>query len=175
LREIRAEVVIASSNAANVEAAVARLTGTTGSTVDLRDETSVSISGFFERLGALDHLAITAGDWGGVTFATTQDLDLAAARDGLAVCFWGALAPVKHGSRTIAPNGSITLTGGLLAHRPKKGAPLATAIGGAVELLADGPAVDLAPVRIPGAICASDRLRREVQRCNTHAKVAAEA
>jgi NAD(P)-dependent dehydrogenase (short-subunit alcohol dehydrogenase family) len=149
-RELGGEVVIASSNPANVDAAVARLSGTTGGTVDLRNEASVSR--FFEKLGAFDHLAITAGDWGGTMFAATRDLDLAAARDVFEVRFWGALAAVKHGSRTIAPNGSITLTSGMLAHRPGKGTPLATAGGGAVEHLARGLAVDLAPVRI-NAVC----------------------
>jgi NAD(P)-dependent dehydrogenase (short-subunit alcohol dehydrogenase family) len=149
-REIGAEVVIASSTPAKVAAAVGRLSGTTGGAVDLRSETSVSR--FFETLGAFDHLAITAGDWGGAMFAVTRDLDLAVARDGLEVRFWGVLAAVKHASRTIAPNGSITLTSGMLTHRPTKGAPLATAIGGAVEHLARGLAVDLAPVRV-NAVC----------------------
>lgn len=153
-REIGAEVVIASRNAAGVAAAVERLPGATGRTVDLRDESGVS--GFFEKLGAFDHLAITAGDWGGTRFVATKDLDLAAARDGFEIRFWGVLAAVKYGSRTIAANGSITMTSGLMAHRPRKGAPLATAIGGAVEHLARGLAVDLAPVRVnavsPGMI-----------------------
>ena len=149
-RQIGAEVVIASSTPANVDAAVARLPGAAGSTVDLRDETS--IARFFENLGAFDHLAITAGDWGGTMFAATRDLDLAAARDLLEVRFWGALAAVKHAGQTIAPNGSITLTSGMLAHRPRKGTALATAIGGAVEHLARGLAVDLAPVRV-NAVC----------------------
>jgi NAD(P)-dependent dehydrogenase (short-subunit alcohol dehydrogenase family) len=149
-RELGAEVVIASSTTAKVDAAVSRLPGATGGAVDLRDETS--ISRFFANLGAFDHLAITAGDWGGTMFAATRDIDLAAARDGLAIRFWGALAAVKHGSHTIAPNGSITLTSGMLAHRPRKGTPLATAIGGAVEHLARGLAVDLAPVRV-NAVC----------------------
>ena len=59
-KELGAEVVIASRNAAKVEAAVARLPGATGRIVDLRDEASVS--GFFETLGAFDHLVSTAGD-----------------------------------------------------------------------------------------------------------------
>jgi len=149
-RELGAEVVIASSHPANIDAAVARLPGATCSTVDLRDETSVSR--LFANLGAFDHLAITAGDWRGAMFAATRELDLVAARDGLAIRFWGALAAVKHASHTIAPNGSITLTSGMLAHRPSKGAPLAAAIGGAVEHLARGLAVDLAPVRV-NAVC----------------------
>ncbi|WP_428490566.1 SDR family oxidoreductase [Rhodopila sp.] len=149
-REQGAELVIASSNAANVAAAAGRLGGATGGTVDLRDEASVS--GFFRNLGAFDHLSITAGDWGGTAFRATRDLDLAAAREGFEVRFWGALAAVKHASRQIAPDGSMTLTSGMLTHRPTKAIPLATAIGGAVESLVRGLAVDLAPLRI-NAVC----------------------
>lgn len=82
----------------------------------------------------------------------TQNLDLAKAHDGFEVRFWGAVAAVKHASRRIVPGGSITLTSGMLAHRPRRGAPLATAMAGAVECLTRGLAVDLAPVRI-NAMC----------------------
>ena len=153
-RAAGAEIVIASSRAATIDAAVERLPGTTGRLVDLRDE--AGLAGFFTDLGAFDHLAITAGDWGGAMFAPTSEIDLDRARDGFAVRFWGVLAAAKHSCRTIARNGSITLTGGMLAHRPVKGAPIATAVGGAVEHLARGLAVDLAPVRVnavsPGII-----------------------
>lgn len=145
-----AAVVIASSNPANVDAAVERLPGATGATVDLRDEASVA--GFFSALGAFDHLAITAGDWDTPFFVSTRDLDLDQARAGLAVRFWGVLAAAKHGCRAIAQDGSITLTSGMLSHRPMKGAPLVTAVGGAVEHLTRGLAMDLAPVRV-NAVC----------------------
>lgn len=149
-----AEVVIASSNASKVAAAVEQLPGATGNRLDLRDETSVSR--FFDDIGAFDHLALTAGDWGMPMFVGTRELDLVAARDGFSVRFWGALAAVKHGVRSISPNGSITLTSGMLAHRPAKNAPLATAVAGAIEHLARGLAIDLAPVRVnavsPGII-----------------------
>jgi NAD(P)-dependent dehydrogenase (short-subunit alcohol dehydrogenase family) len=149
-RERGADVVIASSNAANVDAAVARLPGSSGHTVDLRDEAGVSR--FFDQVGNFDHLAITAGDWDVPVFAATRDLDLVAARDSQAVRFWGALAAAKHGGRAIAPDGSITLTSGMLAHRPRKGMPFVTAAAGAIESLARGLAVDLAPVRV-NAVC----------------------
>ena len=145
-----AAVVIASSNEANVSAAAERLHGATGRTIDLRDE--ASISGFFEELGAFDHLAVTAGDWGGPMFVSARDLDLTQARELLTVRFWGVLAAVKHGCRTIAQDGSITLTSGMLAHRPRKGAPMATVVGGVVEHLTRGLAMDLAPVRV-NAVC----------------------
>jgi NAD(P)-dependent dehydrogenase (short-subunit alcohol dehydrogenase family) len=160
-RERGADVVIASSNAANVDAAVARLPGSVGRNVDLRDEAGVSR--FFDQVGHFDHLAITAGDWDVPVFAATRDLDLVAARDSQAVRFWGALAAAKHCCRAIAPDGSITLTGGMLAHRPRKGMPFVTAAAGAIESLARGLAVDLAPVRVnavcPGLIL-TDRVKR---------------
>ena len=92
------------------------------------------------------------GDQGLPAFGTVRDLDLAVAREALALRFWGSLAAVKHASRAIAANGSITLTGGLLAHRPQKGMPFVTAAAGAMESLARGLAVDLAPVRV-NAVC----------------------
>jgi NAD(P)-dependent dehydrogenase (short-subunit alcohol dehydrogenase family) len=150
-RDAGARVVIASSQAARVRAAAAALGGgVTGSVVDVSDEASVAA--FFEGLGPLDHLAFTAGDWGGGMFAPARDVDLAAARAGFDVRFWGALAAVKYGCRTIAEDGSITLTGGMLAHRPMKGAPVTTAVVGAIEFLTEGLAVDLAPVRV-NAVC----------------------
>jgi NAD(P)-dependent dehydrogenase (short-subunit alcohol dehydrogenase family) len=150
-REEGARVVVASSQAANVDAAVARLGGgASGSAVDVSDEASVA--GFFERIGRFDHLAFTAGDWGGSFFAPTRDLDLAEAQAGFGVRFWGALTVAKHAIRTIAEEGSITLTGGMLAHRPMKGAPVVTAVAGAIEHLTRGLAVDLAPVRV-NAVC----------------------
>src|SRR5271157_4093327 len=76
--ELGATIVIGSSNKANVSAAVERLQGATGRTVDLREEASVA--GFFEELGEFDHLAITAGDWGGPMFVSARDLDLTQAR-----------------------------------------------------------------------------------------------
>jgi NAD(P)-dependent dehydrogenase (short-subunit alcohol dehydrogenase family) len=150
-RDGGARVVIASSQAANVEAAVARLgAGVSGDVVDVGDEASVAA--FFEKLGPFDHLAFTAGDWGGSFIDPARNVDIAAAQAGMKVRFWGALAAVKYGCRTIAQDGSITLTGGMLAHRPMKGAPVVTAVAGAIEYLTLGLAVDLAPVRV-NAVC----------------------
>jgi NAD(P)-dependent dehydrogenase (short-subunit alcohol dehydrogenase family) len=117
--ELGAAVAIASSNAASVNGAVERLTGATGYVVDLKDEGS--ISRFLARLEPFDHLAITAGDFDKRRFAATQDIDLSVAREAFEVRFWGPLAVIKNGRNKMAPNGSITLTSGMLAHRPSKG------------------------------------------------------
>ena len=160
-REQGASIVIGSSNQTNVNAAAERLQGATGHAVDLRDEANVA--SFFGKLGAFDHLAITAGDWNGSMLSSTRDLDLTQARESLTVRFWGVLAAVKHGCRTIAQDGSITLTSGMLTHRPRRGMPIATAIGGAVEHLTLGLAMDLAPVRV-NAVCPGLILTEQVKK-----------
>ena len=140
-------VVVGSSQADKVDAAVKRLgAGASGFVVDVSDEASVAA--FFDTVGAFDHLVFTAGDWGTSFFAPVRDLDIAAQQAGMTVRFWGALLAVKYGCRTIAENGSITLTGGMLAHRPMKGAPVVTAVAGAIEHLAVGLSLDLAPIRV---------------------------
>lgn len=147
-----ARVVIGSSGAAKVEAAVARLgQAASGGVIDVGDEASVAA--FFTDLGDFDHLVFTAGDWGsGPGPGPVAQMDFAVAQDGLNIRFWGALKVVKHAQPHLAAKGSVTLTDGLFAHRPRKGAPLTTAVVGAVEHLARGLAADLAPIRV-NAVC----------------------
>ena len=146
-----ASVVVGSSQTDKVDAAVKRLgKSAAGVAVDVSDEASVAA--FFDQVGAFDHLVFTAGDWGASFFAPVRDIDIAAQQAGLAVRFWGALLAVKYGCRTIAQDGSITLTGGMLAHRPLKGAPVVTAVAGAIEHLTVGLSLDIAPIRV-NAVC----------------------
>lgn len=145
-----AKVTVASSNPANVEGAVKRLAdGASGVTMDVTNEDSVSAA--FEQLGHIDHLVFTAGDWK-ARRGPVVDMDLESARANFTVRFWGALAVVKRAHNSIAAGGSITLTDGMIAHRPSKGSALSTAMAGAVEHLTRGLAVELAPIRV-NAVC----------------------
>jgi NAD(P)-dependent dehydrogenase (short-subunit alcohol dehydrogenase family) len=169
-----AEVVVGSSQAPKVEDAVRRLGNrATGHAVNVRDGDDVA--GFFERVGPFDHLVFTAGDWGaaGLNRPTLDDLDRAP--EVFAVRFWGALAAVRHARSQIRDGGSITLTNGMIAHRPRKGSALSTAMAGSIEHLTRGLAVDLAPIRVnavcPGAILtgiwdgiAADQREAQLQR-----------
>jgi NAD(P)-dependent dehydrogenase (short-subunit alcohol dehydrogenase family) len=151
LQNQHAEVIVVSSNKEKVETAVKRLSnGARGFAVNVRDEAEVAR--FFSLLGSFDHLVFTAGDWGSFGGSTLEELDLAKAGDVFAVRFWGALSAIKHAHKTISPNGSITLTDGMIAHRPRKGAAVSTAMAGAIEHLVQGLAVELAPVRV-NAVC----------------------
>ena len=147
-----AQIVVGSSSAARVEDAVKRLgPAASGSAVDVREEASVS--GFFEHNGAFDHLVFTAGDWDALrSGGAVAELDLLGASAIFTVRFWGALAAIKHAQGHISASGSIILTNGVVAHRPRKGAALNTAMAGAIEHLTRALAVDLAPVRV-NAVC----------------------
>jgi len=148
--ETGAEVVVGSSQALRIEGAAKKLgLGARGLVVDVKDEASVAA--FFEAAGPFDHLVFTAGDWGHM-FGATRDIDVEASKARMEVRFWGAARAAKHAIRQIAPDGSITLTGGMLAHRPMPGAPLTTASAHTTEGLAMGLARDLAPIRV-NAVC----------------------
>jgi NAD(P)-dependent dehydrogenase (short-subunit alcohol dehydrogenase family) len=146
-----ADIVVASSSAAKIDAARADLpAGAQAVAVDVRDEQQVAA--LFAQVGSFDHLVYTAGDWGPMAGGRLADLDLDRAGQVFAVRFWGALAAAKHAHASMAPGGSITLTDGLIAHRPRPGAAVNTAMAGAIEHLVTGLAVELAPVRV-NAVC----------------------
>jgi NAD(P)-dependent dehydrogenase (short-subunit alcohol dehydrogenase family) len=150
-----ASVVVASSSAEKVGKAKDRVPGAEARTIDVRDEANVQA--FFAHLGAFDHLVFTAGDWGGrFGGGPIETLDVAAAASSLGVRFWGAITAIKHAAKLIRAGGSITVTDGMIAHRPRKGAALSTAMAGAIEHLTLALSVELAPIRVncvcPGLI-----------------------
>jgi NAD(P)-dependent dehydrogenase (short-subunit alcohol dehydrogenase family) len=158
--EAGAEVLVGSSQTSRIEAAANKLgRSATAQTVDVRDEASVAT--FFDTAGSFDHLVFTAGDWGHM-FGPTRDLDVEASKARMEVRFWGAARTAKHAIRQIDKDGSITLTGGMLAHRPRPGAPLVTASAHTTEGLAMGLARDLAPIRV-NAVCLGLIMSEQVQ------------
>jgi NAD(P)-dependent dehydrogenase (short-subunit alcohol dehydrogenase family) len=145
------EIVVASSAPAKVDAAIQRLGGgAAGAPIEVKDARNVEA--FFARAGRFDHLVFTAGDWDTGGRGPLAETDLERAREVFSVRFWGALTVAKHAQKTLAASGSITLTDGMIAHRPRKGSALSTAMAGAIEHLTRGLAVDLAPIRV-NAVC----------------------
>jgi NAD(P)-dependent dehydrogenase (short-subunit alcohol dehydrogenase family) len=148
-----ASVVVGSTNVDRVNAAAVEL-GANGAVIDVRDEDG--LAAFFAASGGFDHIVTTAGDWGGVRGKSLGELDLRAARAAFDVRYWGALALAKHGAPTLNEGGSLTITDGTFAHLPQKGGVVSTSAAGAIEHLARGLAVELAPIRVncvcPGLI-----------------------
>jgi NAD(P)-dependent dehydrogenase (short-subunit alcohol dehydrogenase family) len=139
-----AKVVVGSSNAARVAAAVADMPGAEGHAVNLRAEPEVKA--FFERLGAIDHLVYTAGEE--LMMAPLDGLDLAKARAFFELRFWGALSAVKAARPHLARDGSIVLTSGTAGLRPHAGFVIGSSICGAMEAVTRTLAVELAPIRV---------------------------
>jgi NAD(P)-dependent dehydrogenase (short-subunit alcohol dehydrogenase family) len=151
-----AAVTIASRSPERLSAALAELPdGCAAEAVDSNDEDGMAA--LLERAGELDHLVYTAG---GPLNPKSQGplpgISLDEARDVFEARFWGAVAAVKHAAPRIRPGGSVTLTSGATAVRPTGRTTLADASAGAVETLAKGFAIELAPVRVnavrPGII-----------------------
>lgn len=144
-----AAVVVASRSEAKLAAAqAALLAAAPGGSVeavqlDLTDEPAVEA--FFERIGAYDHLVVCAV---APAFAPLQQVTNADAERILSVKFWGTFWAAKHGSRRIAPTGSITLYGGLAAHRAGHGESVLAFAQGGTEAFARALAGELAPVRV---------------------------
>ena len=111
--------------------------------VDLTDTTSVEE--LFARLGAFDHLVLSAGPG---AMGSVRDLTSDQARPYLDTKFWGYYDAVRAASTTIAPTGSITLVGGGASRKHAPGRPLMAAVNAALEAFGKANALDLAPVRV---------------------------
>ncbi|MES2937906.1 MAG: SDR family oxidoreductase [Pseudomonadota bacterium] len=126
--------------------------GFKGGLLDVTREDEVSA--FFGDVGAFDHLAISAGDPLKKTPFLKQTAE--GARKDFEIRFWGAHCAVRHAAPNIRPGGSITLTSGLAGRRATPGIAVLGAVCGAVESLAQGLAVELAPIRVnvvcPGVV-----------------------
>lgn len=140
-----AEVVIASSSQARIDAALADLSGSaTGHTLDVLD--TAAVRAFFENVGPFDHLVYTAGEPLGLL--PLDGLDIDRARDFFQVRYFGALNAVSVAATRIRPGGSITLTSGSARTRPGAGWAVASSLCGATTSLAGALAVELAPIRV---------------------------
>lgn len=148
-----ARIVLASSNMARVQEALASLPpGTEGRTLDLAD--ALAVEAFFERTGAFDHLVYTAGET--LKLAPLAETNLATARSLFELRYWSAFAAAKYAQSHILPGGSIVFTSGVAGARPHRGWSVAASICSAMEGLTRALAVELAPVRVnvvsPGVV-----------------------
>lgn len=138
--------VIVSRRRESIEAALARLpAGAEGHAVDTTDEAAVAK--LFESIGALDHLAYTAGET--LLLGTLSAMDLKAARGFMETRVWGALAAAKYAAPQIRPGGSIVFSSGIAGARPPQaGWTLGAMICAAMEGVTRALAVELAPLRV---------------------------
>jgi len=112
--------------------------------VDIADDASVA--SLFERVGAFDHLVVTAGPV--IGSAKLANLDIADAMAAFNVKVFGQMRAAQHALPTINRTGSITLTSGLLARKAAPGALVKATMNAATEIMAKTLAKELAPLRV---------------------------
>ncbi|TDL14930.1 NAD-binding protein [Rickenella mellea] len=151
LLSFASHVVIASSSPQKVKDAVTRLEETisqkslpgraTGYVVDAHD--SAAIRALVTKVGEIDHLVWTSGEPLKIGF---PNIDLDTVRNAFDVRFWGALVAAQ--SAKFKPGGSVTMTVGTVVVKPRPTWTVAAGVSGAVDAVARGLAVDLAPIRV---------------------------
>lgn len=102
-----------------------------------------SVQHYFKHSLAWDHVVVAGS---ATKTGPVRSLNLQDARAAMDNKFWGAYHVAR--ACTINPGGSLTLISGVFSIRPNKDAVLQGAINAALEGLARGLALELAPVRV---------------------------
>lgn len=145
-----AAVTVASRSREKLDAALGTLgDGAVAAVLDTGD--AGAIERFFADQAPWDHIVVSAAE---TARGPVRELDPEAAKAAMESKFWGAYRVAR--SMRIGQRGTLTLISGFLSARPQAAAPLQGAINAALEALARGLALELAPVRVnsvsPGLI-----------------------
>lgn len=148
--EAGATVTIASRDAAKLAASKDRIGyGVSTGVMDITDDASVRA--FLDSAGEFDHVVVSAAQ---TATGPVLGLELDDAYAAMDSKFWGAYRIAR--AVRIRQGGSLTFVSGFLSVRPSKNSVLQGAINAALESLARGLALELAPVRVntvsPGLI-----------------------
>ncbi|KWO06946.1 short-chain dehydrogenase [Burkholderia cepacia] len=148
--EAGATVTIASRDAARLAASKDRIGyGVSAGVMDITDDASVRA--FLDSAGEFDHVVVSAAQ---TATGPVRGLELDDAYAAMDSKFWGAYRIAR--AVRIRQGGSLTFVSGFLSVRPSKNSVLQGAINAALESLARGLALELAPVRVntvsPGLI-----------------------
>ncbi|MCA8283378.1 SDR family oxidoreductase [Burkholderia cepacia] len=148
--EAGATVTIASRDAAKLAASKDRIGyGVSTGVMDITDDASVRA--FLDSAGEFDHVVVSAAQ---TATGPVRGLELDGTYAAMDSKFWGAYRIAR--AVRIRQGGSLTFVSGFLSVRPSKNSVLQGAINAALESLARGLALELAPVRVntvsPGLI-----------------------
>ncbi len=145
-----AKVTIASRSEDKLRAAKALL----GGQVEMRRldvASDAEVDAFFKDAPTYDHIVVSGAAF---KFGTVKDQNIDDAYAAMNIKFWGAYRVAR--KATVAPGGSFVFVSGFLSRRPKPNMVLVGAINAALETLAQGLALEMAPVRFnvvsPGII-----------------------
>jgi len=137
-----AHVIIVSRSSEKLQRAVEQLGDVKAIAADMTNESDVER--IFRDMDHVDHIFVSAGSYFGAKVIGT---DLELFRSDVAQKFWGPLYIVRNAVPKMT-NGSITFLTGQLASRPDADSAVTSALLAALETLAKGLALELAPIRV---------------------------
>ena len=143
-----AEVVIAGRGTEKLEGVLkAYQSGKISAAHEVDGKNIDAVKAFFEKVGAFDHLVITAGatNRGGSFVESITD---ATFRETFDSKFWVQITAAHQGARFVKKGGSIIFFSGGAAHRATKGMVNVAAVNGALEAVVPTLALELAPTRV---------------------------
>jgi NAD(P)-dependent dehydrogenase (short-subunit alcohol dehydrogenase family) len=149
-KEQGASVTIVSRSSEKLQHAIQQLGNVRAVVADIISESDVQE--IFRELNRVNHVFISGGQWlrGKIVEANLETL-----RSDVDQRFWGPLYVVRNATPKMT-GGSITFLSGQYASRPDVGAVVTAAMNAAIEVLAKGLALELAPIRVnaiaPGLI-----------------------
>jgi NAD(P)-dependent dehydrogenase (short-subunit alcohol dehydrogenase family) len=153
---VGAKVVLSHASQEQLDAAVALISGEIeAKTVNVLQEDSVNV--FFEEIGNFDHLVVTALGDRNMPRSLLTEMTLETAQGGMEK-FWGTFLAVRGALKTLAKDGSITLTSSvsMLKYSKMGGISVIAAANSAVAVFGRALALELAPIRVnvvaPGLI-----------------------
>lgn len=145
-----AKVTIASRSLEKLRAAQALLQGRVEAR-QLDVANTAEVDAFFDASPTYDHIVVSGAAF---KIGPVRDLAIDDAYAAMNVKFWGAYRVARKAK--VAPGGSFVFVSGFLSRRPKPNMVLIGAINAALETLAQGLALEMAPVRFnvvsPGII-----------------------
>jgi NAD(P)-dependent dehydrogenase (short-subunit alcohol dehydrogenase family) len=148
--EAGAAVTIAARSQTKLDAALAKL-GPKAQAFALDTGDEATVERFFADRAPWDHIVVSAAR---TASGPVRSLSLADAKAAMESKFWGAYRIAR--AANIKEGGSLTFISGFLSVRPSASSVLQGAINAALEALARGLALELAPVRVnavsPGLI-----------------------
>ncbi len=137
------EVVIGSRDPNKLKEAKEKLSNVEAIEVDGSDEKS--IQAFFEKIGKFNHLVTTLGSH---YFSPVENSSSEEFKKLIDSKQFAQYLAVKHGSKNISKNGSITLFRGTVTGKPLLGSSFYASVGAASEAAGRVYALELAPVRV---------------------------
>lgn len=145
-------VLLGGRDGRRLEAAATEL-GPAASYGEVDTSVDESVTAFFSGVDRVDAIFTTAATY---RVGSLADLSLEDAASPMESKFWGQYRVIKAALPLLAADASIVLMSGAASARPAGAAPAYVAANAAIEGLARGLAVELAPIRVnaiaPGTI-----------------------